>query len=280
MLRGKQRFLSVMSLGLMGFSVLLAGALSEAGPKPKPTAPYIHRATVDESGEVSLQFTASKNVTQYEVRLGNPERSTRIAQLGASSTSYSTKRLANPGELVSLFVRAVGQGGSADSNVVKLRIPAPRYAKPLATFPETGGYLGFGAEVSGKRHNGGDYKSAVGTAVFAVTDGVVVYSGSYEGFGSLNPSSKGGVMVVEHTNRSGARFFAVYGHATPLVKPGARVTKGQQIGTIHMFKNGGVALPHLHFGIYIGDRFPTSGWGYSSSLANWAEPKAYLDSNL
>jgi murein DD-endopeptidase MepM/ murein hydrolase activator NlpD len=61
---------------------------------------------------------------------------------------------------------------------------------------------------------------------------------------------------------------------------GTTVTKGQVIGTISASYNGGIFLPHLHLGIYTGSTFPTSGWGYSSSLAGWQDPLAFLENYL
>lgn len=271
-LLGTGAFAAMLMWGLIASPSMVVAAT------PKPTAPQITSAVANDSG-VQLRFTKSQNASGYEVRLGNAQRSTVLAQLAANRTEWSTNQMP-AGDKFWMFIRAVGPGGYADSNVVMLTAPL-RYAKPIATFPETGGYLGFGTQVGSARHNGADYASTVGASVYAVTDGVVVYSGTnFAGFGSLNPSAPGGAMVVEHVNRQGQRFFSIYGHMTPMMKAGVRVTKGQQIGTIHQFTNGGQKLPHLHLGIYIGPQFPTSGWGYSTSLANWADPKSYLESNL
>lgn len=154
-----------------------------------------------------------------------------------------------------------------------------QYTIPIAGFPNTGTYYTFG---SPSTHNGIDIPAAVGTSVYAVRDGYVIYSMEANGFGSLYPSSNGGVVVVRHQTNSGAYFYAVYGHLNRSVNYngsgtlGQYVSRGQQLGTIRSFTNGSSSVPHLHFGIYTGSSFPSSGWGYSS-LTNWADPAPYLN---
>jgi hypothetical protein len=154
-----------------------------------------------------------------------------------------------------------------------------QYTIPIAGFPSTGNYYDFG---SGGNHNGIDIPAAVGTPVYAVRDGYVIYSKEASGFGSLNPNSDGGVVIVRHQTNTGAYFYAVYGHLYRSTSyngsgsPGQYVSRGQQLGTIRPFKNGTSSLPHLHFGIYTGSSFPSSGWGYSS-LTNWVNPEPYLN---
>jgi hypothetical protein len=124
------------------------------------------------------------------------------------------------------------EGLTYDHAKITIQAAQSGYAKPIPSFPQTGGYIGYGYWTGSSYHNGADYTASVGTAVSAVADGVVVISGQYNGFGSLNPSTKGGVIVVKHTDKFGKPFYAVYGHVAPWVGVGAKVTKGQAIGTI------------------------------------------------
>ena len=163
-------------------------------------------------------------------------------------------------------------------------IVSAEYVKPLDTFPDRGGFIGFGAgPYGGTYHNGADFASTVNTEVRAIRDGYVIYSKEANGFGSLNPSSKGGAIIIRHQDNSGNWFYAIYGHIYRNLRdnnsgqPGEFVNKGRVIGTIRPFYNGSNFWPHLHFGIYNGNSFPTSGWGYSASLANWHDPKPTLD---
>lgn len=153
-----------------------------------------------------------------------------------------------------------------------------QYTNPISGFPNTGGYFTFGSKSGSVYHTGLDIPASVGTSVYAVRSGTVVYNGEYDGFGSLNPSSKGGVVVIKHQDNNGKYFYAIYGHINRATLGGS-VTQGQKLGTIRTFTNDGESLPHLHFGIYTGATFPASGWGYSSSLTNWVHPKTYLDAN-
>jgi len=200
----------------------------------------------------------------------NGEKFYVVMKTDAAAQVNETNELNNFGQV----------GWTYDYDPITIKSASSAYYKPIPSFPATGGYIGFGYWTGSSYHNGADYAASVGTAVSAVADGEVVISGQYNGFGSLNPSTKGGVIVVKHTDNFGSPFYAVYGHVNRYVGVGAKVTKGQTIGTISSFYNGGSFLPHLHLGIYTGSTFPNSGWGYSSSLTGWHEPKAFLENNL
>lgn len=162
-----------------------------------------------------------------------------------------------------------------------------QYDKPISNFPTTGGYRAFGVYDSQLRayHNGADFQASVGTNVYALRDGYVIYSKEASSFGSIDPSSNGGVIIIKHQDNNGNYFYAVYGHLNRNLatnetgRPGAFVSRGQLIGTIRTFKYGTSLCPHLHLSIYTGTSFPTTGWGYSASLANWVDPVNYLNTN-
>ena len=154
------------------------------------------------------------------------------------------------------------------------------FHKPVEVFPKSGGYRQFRWN---KTHTGDDYKCAVGEYVCAVLDGEVVLSEDLNGFGSLSPNTSGGCIIIKHTQLpnvcSVKNFFAIYGHLNRWLSVGTTVTKGQVIGTIRSFSNGGVACPHLHFGIYTGSTIPHKPLGYRTDLYGYHDPDAWLFNN-
>ncbi len=93
-----------------------------------------------------------------------------------------------------------------------------------------------------KQHNGVDIGVPVGTKVYAVTAGKVVFSGE-----DL-PDHGGGILVdIKSGNR-----YARYGHLSrTLVSVGERVEAGDLIG---ISGNTGMSTgPHLHFEIFFWD---------------------------
>ena len=89
----------------------------------------------------------------------------------------------------------------------------------------------------GRLHEGIDLAASVGTPVYSVASGKVVYSGAkVKGYGRM--------IVVEH--RGG--LYSVYAHHRKnLVRDGQTVDKGQKIALSG--KSGRVTGPHLHFEI-------------------------------
>lgn len=90
----------------------------------------------------------------------------------------------------------------------------------------------------GKRyHEGVDFKAKIGTPIYAVSDGEVVYSGrKISGYGKMIIlKHKGGLMTVYAHNSSN------------LVNERDSVKKGQKIALSG--KSGRVTGPHLHFEI-------------------------------
>lgn len=147
------------------------------------------------------------------------------------------------------------------------------YCKPIYQYP----YEYYGFRQNYMNHNGHDYKAPEGTGVVAVLDGQVIYSGNYSGFGSTYPSTPGGAIVIMHINDNDDYFYAIYGHLDSLVPSiGDYVSKGSILGCLNGYTNNGNYSPHLHFGIFTGNTFPTSAWGYSD-LEGWVQPEIYLD---
>ena len=81
--------------------------------------------------------------------------------------------------------------------------------------------------------NGIDIAAAEGSPVAAIHDGVVAFADTFAGFGNL--------VIVDH----GAQSFSLYGDLLDMaVKKGARVERGQAVGTVGPAPTG---PPELYF---------------------------------
>ncbi|MEI8024808.1 MAG: peptidoglycan DD-metalloendopeptidase family protein [Pseudomonadota bacterium] len=90
-------------------------------------------------------------------------------------------------------------------------------------------------------HQGIDIAAPIGTPVLAPADGVVIYSGTKEGFGNF--------LMIAH----GYGVVTRYGHNSALlVKVGQRITKGEQIAAVG--DTGRSTGPHLHYEIWVNGR--------------------------
>ncbi|MBN20173.1 MAG: hypothetical protein CL678_02710 [Bdellovibrionaceae bacterium] len=94
----------------------------------------------------------------------------------------------------------------------------------------------------GKTHDGVDLQAKVGTPVYAVKSGKVIYAGAkIRGYGRM--------VVIQHLND----FVSVYAHhQRNLVRIGQKVKKGQLVALSG--RSGRVSGPHLHFEIRKGSR--------------------------
>lgn len=94
---------------------------------------------------------------------------------------------------------------------------------------------GFGPKPDGLNNDGINIGAAKGTAVVAADNGVVAYAGNeLRGFGNL--------LLVKHDGG----WITAYAHLdTMLVERGAKVKRGEKIGTVG--QTGSVNAPQLHF---------------------------------
>jgi murein DD-endopeptidase MepM/ murein hydrolase activator NlpD len=116
--------------------------------------------------------------------------------------------------------------------------------KPVKTAEFTSGYGIRSDPFQGRaaRHQGIDLAAPVGTPIYATADGVVSDAG-------WNSGGYGNLVKLNH----GRGIETRYGHLSSiLVRPGQRVTRGQQIG--RMGSTGRSTGSHLHYEVRIDDR--------------------------
>jgi murein DD-endopeptidase MepM/ murein hydrolase activator NlpD len=87
-----------------------------------------------------------------------------------------------------------------------------------------------------RAHRGVDYGAPMGTAIWAIGDGVVSFAGSQGGYGR--------VVFIRHANGLESRYAHLRGFAKG-VRSGARVHQKEVVG--YVGKSGLATGPHLHF---------------------------------
>ena len=108
----------------------------------------------------------------------------------------------------------------------------------------------------GYPHNGVDLKASVGTPVFTVDDGDIIFDDDVA-------DSDGMGVIIKHSWGQ-----SLYWHLSKIiVKIGDHVTKGQQIG--ESGATGFVTGPHLHFGMKVQGDTP-------EGMRGWSDPMKYL----
>ena len=100
----------------------------------------------------------------------------------------------------------------------------------------------YGPKAGGLHNDGINIKAVRGSPVRAAENGIVVYTGDdLEGYGNL--------ILIRHENK----MMSAYAHLDKtLIKRGAKVTRGQSIGTVG--STGQVDNPQLHFEIRRGSK--------------------------
>ena len=114
-----------------------------------------------------------------------------------------------------------------------------RLAQPLYVMPTKGIFTSNFGYRWGVLHAGIDLANAIGTPIYAVSDGVVIDAGPTAGYGAW--------VKLLHADGT----VTLYGHVnTTLVSVGERVMAGDQIATIG--NRGNSTGPHLHFEVLQG----------------------------
>jgi len=121
-----------------------------------------------------------------------------------------------------------------------------RFALPIRNgYTQTSPY-GYRLLKSHHFHNGIDLAAPVGTGIYAVSSGIVVFTGFY--------SSYGNTIIISYYNG----YKSIYGHCDSKfnVRVGESVTSDTMVGTIGPkfldsgILNGNTTGPHLHFAIF------------------------------
>ncbi|MEQ8222574.1 MAG: M23 family metallopeptidase [Candidatus Eremiobacterota bacterium] len=140
---------------------------------------------------------------------------------------------------------------------------------PLRKYNITGYRFGdkviFGKNII-KYHTGEDAEGSAGNPVYAVANGIVLYSGKATGYGYC--------VVLEHHMFGNFYVRSVYGHLRSVdIQAGWTVGQGRRIGILGTKDENGGYPEHLHFGIRKG---PESGnwdyWGYEYNVSSWYNP--------
>lgn len=116
-----------------------------------------------------------------------------------------------------------------------------------------------------------DRDQVVGSPVYAISDGIVVYRSDKKtsGWGAGNIG-----LVIKHKLSNAIEFLAVYGHIVSSLDIGDSVIAGKPFATI-----GSYSSPHLHFGIQLFtepdiDIAAGKGWGIMS-CSNWPDRNGF-----
>jgi len=99
----------------------------------------------------------------------------------------------------------------------------------------------------GSVHTGTDMAASVGTPIYAIADGEVVWAGG-------GKDGRSGQLVIIHHVIDGQDVWSWYGHMYTnevYVSEGDKVTAGQLIAGVG--SNGNSTGPHLHFEIHTGE---------------------------
>ena len=161
--------------------------------------------------------------------------------------------------------RAVDPESYAENDQLPFQFPLENpqaYTRPVMTNFQT---CGWASEDRRECHAAEDYYGVPGTPVFAFADGEISFSGRMGGYGWL--------IIVDHPQFN---LYSLYGHLSPSrwqARPGP-VEKGELIGYLgDDDENGGTPeqplIPHLHFGIRVGQRTSYPGNGEWRWMAGW-----------
>jgi murein DD-endopeptidase MepM/ murein hydrolase activator NlpD len=119
-----------------------------------------------------------------------------------------------------------------------------------------------------------DIMAACGLPVVAVTDGVVLDAVTVDRYDpAVNDGATRGGLSVSVLGDDGVRYYGSHLAAIdPAVRPGERVSAGQQLGTVG--ETGNASACHLHFGISPPCARAGDWWVQRGAIWPWS----YLDS--
>lgn len=250
------------------------------GNEPSPSEGYVNETVFTFEANVTGGNSYSINA---EIVFIAPDNQVYIKPMTQSGSSYFFRQqtLMQTGTYYFYYRVSQENGQSVNSENFSIEVlNLSSYCRPIYSYPNE--YHGFGGA---DNHVGCDYAAPEYTDVYSITDGYVIWAGQFGGFGSYNPTTDGGAIVIKHLDNDGQPFFGVYGHLYVDVntnytgQPGEFIARGQKIGSLNGFTTSGVYRPHLHFGIFDANWFPSNGWGYSN-LADWVNPEIFLSESF
>jgi murein DD-endopeptidase MepM/ murein hydrolase activator NlpD len=134
-------------------------------------------------------------------------------------------------------------------------------------------------EKTKKHHNGVDYASAIGTPVFAIARGTVIFAGpSRLKFADGSPRGGGYIVKIRH-KVSGEWITSSYMHlrkgsiSQAGIKVGIKVAEGQKIG--ESGNTGESTGPHLHFEIQRGKLYV-----WTNNGTRYTEPVSFIKTQI
>lgn len=200
---------------------------------------------IEQSNLEALISQKNKDITGYETDIGNKEQAIKEyeAEIAAQNAEIEALEAAIAAEKKALMEEN-GQVPIYDGGTFKF---------PLASYTRVSDDYGMrihptlGVE---QFHNGVDFASPKGTAIYAAYDGRVV-AASYS-------ATMGNYVMIDH----GGALFTIYMHASALyVEKGDVVVKGETIASVG--STGRSTGPHLHFSVRKDGEY-TSPWNYLS----------------
>lgn len=146
------------------------------------------------------------------------------------------------------------------------------FDKPMPRISSPYGWRIHPIEKTRKHHNGVDYASAIGTPVYAIAKGRVIYAGASRlKFPNGKPAGGGFIIKIRH-KVNGEWITSAYMHlrkGSLEVKKGERVKEGQLIA---LSGNTGESTgPHLHFEIQRGKQYI-----WTNNGTRYTEPISYI----
>ena len=153
------------------------------------------------------------------------------------------------------------------------------FNKPMPRITSPFGWRFHPIEKIRKHHNGNDYGSAVGTPVFAIAKGKVVFAGpSTLKFPNGEPAGGGYIVRLRH-KVNGEWITSGYYHLKKGsireagIKVGDLVAEGQKLG--ESGNTGESTGPHLHFEIQRGKFYVWNNKGL-----RYTEPTSYIKTQI
>jgi len=191
-----------------------------------------------------LQAEKEKELKLYESEIGNTEEEIReyeaaVKQMNAEIAALEAVIAAEKKKLLEGATKITYDGGT--------------FKFPLATYTRISDDYGWRTHPILKTqqyHNGVDFASPYGTAIYAAYDGKVV-SAAYS-------STMGNYVMIDH----GDNLYTIYMHASSLnVSTGDTVVKGDTIAKVG--STGRSTGNHLHFSVRLDGEY-VSPWNYLS----------------